>query len=264
MRTAGAGDPAAVRRVGSGWILPDPQLLPAGVAALATTRRGGVSTGRFASLNLGAGRAAQLSGDDPAAIAENRRRVQALLPSPPVWLMQVHGTAVHVADATAGPAAPVADAAVTRSRNVVLAVLTADCLPLVLADRDGVAVGIAHCGWRGVAAGVVENTVRALAIPPQRIVAWMGPAIGPDAFEVGADVRDAFMRIDAHDAAAFRAKGPGKWWADLYALARQRLVRCGVSAIAGGDHCTVTEADRFFSHRRDGDTGRLATFAWLR
>jgi YfiH family protein len=190
--------------------------------------------------------------------------VQALLPAPPRWLAQVHGTAVHVAQAAPAADLPIADAAITRERNVVLAVLTADCLPLVLVDREGTVVGIAHAGWRGVAAGIVERTIATMAIAPHRIVAWMGPAIGPATFEVGADVRDAFMATTPDDAAAFRAGRPGKWWADLYALARHRLARSGVMDVGGGDRCTVTEADHFFSHRRDGETGRMATFAWRR
>jgi len=257
-RTAAtAGQTATIARIAPAWPVP-----VEGIAAFATTRGGGISIGRFDSLNLGTGSAARPSGDDAAAVAENRRRVQVLLPAPPRWLAQVHGTVVHVAQAAPTADLPVADAAVTRDRNVVLAVLTADCLPLVLADREGTVVGIAHCGWRGMAAGVIERTVAAMAIAPRRIVAWMGPAIGPAAFEVGADVRDAFVAAAPDDAAAFRGGGTGKWWADLYALARHRLARSGVPDVGGGDRCTVTEADRFFSYRRDGETGRMATFAW--
>lgn len=254
-----AGHAATIARIAPAWPVP-----VAGIAAFATTRSGGVSSGRFDSLNLGTGSAARPSGDDAAAVAENRRRVQALLPALPRWLAQVHGTAVHVAQVAPTADPPMADAAVTRERNVVLAVLTADCLPLVLADREGAVVGIAHCGWRGVAAGIVERTIAAMALAPHRIVAWMGPAIGPAAFEVGADVRDVFVATAPDDAAAFRAGAPGQWWADLYALVRHRLARGGVQDVGGGDRCTVTEADRFFSYRRDGETGRMATFAWRR
>jgi len=249
---------SALPRIEPAWPVP-----VNGVAAFSTTREGGVSTGRYASLDLGAAGAARASAD-AAAVAENLRRVQALLPSPPRWLAQVHGATVHVAQSAFTAAPPVADAAVTRARNVVLAVLTADCLPLVLADRDGAVVGVAHGGWRGVAAGVVERTVEAMAVAPQRIVAWLGPAIGPERFEVGADVRAAFLAGAAENAVAFRPGRPGKWWADLYALARHRLLRCGVRDVGGGDRCTVSEADAFFSYRRDGETGRMATFAWLR
>ncbi len=254
-----SGQAATIVRIEPAWPVP-----VEGIEAFATTRTGGVSIGRFDSLNLGTGSAARPSGDDAAAVAENRRRVQALLPAPPRWLAQVHGTAVHVAQTAPAADLPVADAAVTRDRNVVLAVLTADCLPLVLADREGTVVGIAHGGWRGVAAGIVERTIAAMAIAPHRIVAWMGPAIGPTAFEVGADVRDAFVATAPDDAAAFRVGRPGKWRADLYALVRHRLARCGVHDVGGGDLCTVTEAERFFSYRRDGETGRIATFAWRR
>jgi len=253
----------ALRHAGRDWIVPDWPVAQR-VAAFATTRNGGVSTGRYASLNLGAAGAARTSGDAPAAVAENRARVRALLPAEPVWLAQVHGSAVHVADAPMPDAPPVADAAVTRTRNVVLAVQSADCLPVLLADRDGAAIAVAHAGWRGLAAGVVDNAVRALAVAPEHVVAWLGPAIGPDAFEVGADVRDAFVAADVRAVTAFHPKSPGKWWADLYALARQRLARCGVREVYGGGACTYAEPARFFSYRRDGETGRMAALLWLR
>ena len=265
MSTAAVADvvATALARDGQDWIVPR-WPVPAGVAVFSTTRNGGVSAGTYASLNLGATMARRRSGDDPLSVAQNRARVQVHLPSQPVWLDQVHGGAVHVATREGAATPPTADAAVTRERNVVLAVLTADCLPLVLADRGGSAVGIAHCGWRGLAAGVVENTLRTMALPAADVVAWMGPAIGPDAFEVGADVRDVFLMRDAADAGAFRPKGTAKWWADIYALARRRLLHAGVSDVHGGELCTVTDAQRFFSFRRDGETGRMATFAWRR
>ena len=253
----------ALRRAGYDWIVPD-WPVPARVAAVVTTRNGGVSTGRYASLNLGAASATRASGDAPDAVAGNRALVRALLPAEPTWLAQVHGTSVHAADASTLDAPPVADAAVTRTPDVVLAVQSADCLPVLLADREGAAIAIAHAGWRGLAAGVVDNAVRALAVAPERVVAWLGPAIGPDAFEVGADVRDAFVAADARTDAAFRPKGPDKWWADLYALARQRLARCGVRDVHGGGACTYSEPARFFSYRRDGDTGRMVALLWLR
>jgi purine-nucleoside/S-methyl-5'-thioadenosine phosphorylase / adenosine deaminase len=253
----------ALHRAGRDWIVPD-WPVSSRVEAVVTTRNGGVSTGRYASLNLGAASATRAFGDAPINVAENRARVRALLPAEPAWLAQVHGTSVHTAEAATPDVPPIADAAVTRTPNVVLAVQSADCLPVLLADRDGAAIGIAHAGWRGLAAGVVDNAVRALAVPPERVVAWLGPAIGPDAFEVGADVRDAFVAVDADADAAFRPKGPGKWRADLYALARQRLARCGVRDVHGGGACTYSEPARFFSYRRDGDTGRMAALLWLR
>jgi YfiH family protein len=253
----------ALARAGRDWIVPQ---WPVGdrVAAFVTTRNGGVSAGRYASLNLSAVSAARAEGDRKENVAENRARVRALLPDDPVWLRQVHGTSVHLADQTRLDVPPAADAAATRTANVVLAVQSADCLPVLLADRDGTAIAIAHAGWRGLAAGVVENAVRSLAIPPDRVVAWLGPAIGPDAFEVGADVRDAFVASDADVAAAFRQKAAGKWWADLPALARRRLARAGVRDVHGDAACTYAEPARFFSYRRDGETGRMAALLWLR
>jgi len=255
-----------LHRAGLDAIVPDWPVSPR-VSALVTTRHGGVSAGRYASLNLGAASVGRPGGDTPDAVRENRRRLRAVLPADPVWLAQVHGSVVHRADgadAQACAAPPVADAAVTRTPGVVLAVLTADCLPVLLADRDGSAIAVAHAGWRGLAAGVVENALRALDVPPSRVAAWLGPAIGPGAFEVGADVRDAFVGACADDAGAFAAKGNGKWLADLYALARARLARAGVPAVSGGGACTYRDAARFFSYRRDGATGRMAALAWLR
>lgn len=253
----------ALALAGRDWIVPQ---WPVGnrVAAFVTTRNGGVSAGRYASLNLSAASAARAEGDRKESVAENRARVRALLPAEPVWLHQVHGTSVHLADEAQLVVPPMADAAATRKVNVVLTVQSADCLPVLLADRDGTAIAIAHAGWRGLAAGVVENAVRALAIAPERVVAWLGPAIGPDAFEVGADVRDAFVASDAGAAAAFRPKAAGKWWADLHALARQHLARTGVHDVHGDAACTYAEPARFFSYRRDGETGRMAALLWLR
>ena len=252
----------ALRRAGHDWIVPD-WPVPARVAAVVTTRNGGVSAGRYASLNLGAASATRAGGDTPDAVAQNRARLRALLPAEPAWLAQVHGTAVHDADLPATDGPPIADAAVTRTPGVVLAVQSADCLPVLLADREGAAIAIAHAGWRGLAAGVVDNAVRALAIAPGRVVAWLGPAIGPDAFEVGADVRDAFVAADASADTAFRPTSHGKWLADLAALARQRLARCGVHDVHGGGVCTWSTPARFFSYRRDGETGRMAALLWL-
>ncbi|HYF60025.1 MAG TPA: peptidoglycan editing factor PgeF [Burkholderiaceae bacterium] len=238
------------------------------VRAFSTVRAGGVSAGPWGlegglagGLNLGAH-----VGDDPSAVAENRARLQAALPAPIRWLEQVHGTAVHDADRPAHEV-PVADAAVCSSGAVVLAVMTADCLPVLLADREGRAVALAHAGWRGLAAGVVEAAVAALrakAGERASIAAWLGPAIGPRAFEVGDEVRAAFCDGDARAARAFAADPvAGKWRADLCALARLRLADCGVEAVHGGDACTVSEPSRFYSHRRDRRTGRMASLVWL-
>ena len=188
---------------------------------------------------------------------------RAFLPSPPVWLDQVHGTTIAIIAGESRSTAPVADAAVTHDANVVLAVRTADCLPVLLSARDGRAVGIAHAGWRGLAHGVIENTVIAMRIPPSEIAAWFGPAIGPDAFEVGNDVFAAFTESDGAAAACFRPARPGKWHADLYALARQRLERAGVHAVFGGGFCTYSDPERFYSYRRARETGRMAAFLWI-
>jgi polyphenol oxidase len=224
-----------------------------------TTRAGGVSRGSLASLNLAAHVA-----DDPAAVAANRARLRADLglPAEPLWLRQVHGAEVAVHDGTR--LEPEADAAVCFAPGRVLAVLTADCLPVALASRDGGRLGLAHAGWRGLVAGVLERTVAALGVPGGELVAWLGPAIGPAAFEVGAEVRAAFVAIDPAAAAAFAANERGHWQADLYALARLRLARLGVTAVAGGGECTFRDAVRFYSHRRDPRGGRMATLLWRR
>lgn len=234
---------------------------PAGpLRAAATTRRGGLGVGRFATCNLGA-----RTRDDPATVAANRARVaRALdLPGEPRWLRQVHGATVVELGAERADL-PEADAAWTGERGVVLAVLTADCLPVVLGDPGGGAVAVAHAGWRGLAAGVLEAAVGALPVPADRLRAWLGPAIGPRAFEVGPEVRAAFVDADPGAAAAFRPGAGDRWHADLHALARRRLGALGVTAVHGARHCTHAEPARFFSHRRDGpDTGRMATLAWL-
>jgi polyphenol oxidase len=230
---------------------------PAGVRAAMTTRTGGASRGAYASLNL-----ATHVGDAPSDVAENRRRLRdaLALPQEPAWLEQVHGTAVAVLpEAKAGPA----DAAVTFERGTVCAVLVADCLPVFLASRAGDRVGIAHAGWRGLAAGVVEATVAALDCAPGEIVAWLGPSIGPAAFEVGGEVRDAFLARDPGADGAFRPGRAGRLLADLPALARRRLAAAGVASVHGGDACTHADPARFFSYRRDGQTGRMAALAWL-
>lgn len=241
--------------VAADWIEPE---WPAArhVRALVTTRQGGVSRAPYANLNLGT-----RVGDDPDAVRENRARVRARVPSEPMWLRQVHGVDVVQADRIVGE--PVADAAFTGAPEVVCAIQVADCLPVLLCDRRGTRVAAAHAGWRGLAAGVVERTVAALELPPADLMAWLGPAIGPTAFEVGADVFDAFTGVAPESAAAFRPLQDGKWLADLFALARGRLARAGVQEVFGGGLCTFTDSARFFSHRRDRTTGRQAAFIWL-
>ncbi len=237
------------------WLLQPDWPAPASVRAAVTTRRGGVSTGPHASLNLAAH-----VGDDPAAVAENRRRVATALglPAEPAWLQQVHGTTV----ARDGSAA-MADASIATGPGRVCVVLTADCLPVLFAQGDGDCVGVAHAGWRGLAAGVLEATIAALGVPPHSLLAWLGPAIGADAFEVGDEVRAAFTSGDPGAATHFRAGRAGRWQADLEGLARRRLAAAGVTAIHGGGLCTFSDAARFYSYRRDGATGRMATMVWL-
>ena len=238
----------------SQWLVPD-WPAPANVRAFVTTREGGVSEGEFASMNLGIA-----SGDDPARVHRNRDILRTHLPSDAPWLRQVHGTQVVDLDRDADRTA---DACITRTPGRTAGVLTADCMPLLLGDVRGRVVGVAHAGWRGMAAGVIESTVRALAVPPDEVVAWMGPTIGPDAFEVGAEVREAFVATDTAAGDAFRPHVPGKFMADLYTLARRRLARAGVTRIHGGGFCTFHERDRFFSYRRVKASGRMGTFIWI-
>ena len=237
---------------------------PARVRAAFTLRGGGVSAPPYDSLNLGAA-----IGDREHAVAENRQRVrQALdMPEEPVWLRQVHGTDVLEPD-TAGDDSrtcddPVADAIVTAQRGRVCAVRVADCMPVLFAAHDASVVGAAHAGWRGMAAGVLESTVRKLDVPPASLLAWLGPAIGPANFEVGEEVRQAFTAIDADAQTSFSRNSRGRWQCDLYALARRRLSAIGVERIYGGGWCTYGDATRFFSYRRDGQCGRMAAFIWL-
>jgi len=240
----------------AGWTVP------AGVRGGTSLRGGdGLSPPPFDRLNLGL-----RCGDDPALAQANRERLAdwLQLPSAPHWLDQVHGTAVvRVHAAPAGGPEPVADAAVTATPGVVLAILSADCLPVLFAARDGREIGAAHAGWRGLAAGVLEATVSAMETPATDLVAWLGPAAGPQAYEIGAEVRDAFLAHDPAAAAAFVATRPGHWRVDLYALARQRLAAAGVRQVQGGRECTISDPGRYYSHRRDGRSGRLATLAWL-
>jgi len=237
------------------WIVPD-WPAPAAVRALITTRHGGVSRGACSSLNL-----AMHVGDDPMAVAENRARLRRHLPDEPLWLDQVHGVAVVWADQAQQGAR--ADGSVTRRRGTVCAVMTADCLPLLLCDAAGSVVGIAHAGWRGLAAGVIEATVRAMGQGGGELLAYLGPAIGPASFEVGAEVRAAFLAHDARASAAFVPAGEEKFRADIYQLARQRLADAGVRAVFGGGADTCAEAQRFFSFRRDRASGRMASLIWL-
>ena len=228
---------------------------PAHVHALVTTRAGGVSSGPYASLNLGL-----RTDDDPAAVAENRARLQQLLPQAPRWLAQVHGSTVVDADQLTD--VPPADASVARLPGTVCAIMIADCLPVLLTDTAGTCVGAAHAGWRGLAGGVIANTIARLPAAPADLMAWIGPGIGPAAFEVGDDVLEAFCAIAPERRAAFRPHKPGKWLCDLPALARDALRRAGVTRIHGGDLCTYTDPQRFYSYRRDGVTGRMTALIW--
>jgi YfiH family protein len=230
---------------------------PPGVRAAFTLRTGGASVAPYDSLNLGVG-----LGDSQQAVAENWRRVGRALgmPGEPVWLHQVHGTEVVDLDQVSGVELPTADAAVSSRR--VCAIKVADCMPVLFAARDGSAVGAAHAGWRGMAGGVLEATVRALRVAPSSLLAWMGPAIGPERFEVGDDVRTAFTMKDAGAQVAFVRNERGRWQCDLYALARRKLTALGVQEIYGGGWCTYTDATRFFSYRRDGECGRMAALIW--
>jgi YfiH family protein len=239
-------------------IIPDWNVPPQ-VHALVTTRVGGVSRGAHASLNLGL-----RCGDEVEAVLENRRRLQAVLPAAPIWLRQAHGCGVLVASpAQACAVEQQADACIATRPGAVCAVLVADCLPVLLAEEGGAAVGVAHAGWRGLASGVLEAAVAAFPCAPSRLVAWLGPAIGPRVYEVGDEVRAVFVAHDATAASAFAPTRPGHWLADLYALARRRLARCGVTRVAGGEFCTYSEPARFYSYRRDRVTGRMAALIWL-
>lgn len=249
---------------------PDWVGMPAHVRAFSTMRAGGVSLPPYddghgqGGLNLG-----DHVGDAPAAVKANRRLVRDVLPADVTWLSQVHGTIV--CDAAASADKIQADASSTAQKNVVCAVMTADCLPVLLSDRDGKVVAAAHAGWRGLAAGVLENTVtRMRASGAGEIIAWLGPAIGPSQFEVGEDVLRAFLplleNVGGVSSSAYfmpHERAAGKYYADIYALARAVLARAGVQKVYGGNYCTATEKDKFYSYRRDGVTGRMASFIWL-
>jgi YfiH family protein len=233
---------------------------PQGVRVLSTLRGeagSGASQAPYACFNLG-----DHVGDAPVAVAENRRRLKvgAALPGEPSWLSQVHGVTVVDLDSAQAPAP--ADAAVARGAGKVCAILTADCLPIVFTTDSGDRVAAAHAGWRGLAAGVIEATVRAMGVPRASLMAWLGPAIGPQHFEVGAEVRDALVSGDAQAVEAFESNARGRFMADLWMLARRRLGALGVTRIYGGGECTFTHANRYYSHRREGITGRQATLIW--
>ena len=234
--------------------------VPAVIRAAFTLRTGGVSEPPFDDFNIAAH-----VGDDPRAVAENRRRLRHRLelPAEPVWLEQVHGQRVIDLDrqTSCGSLGP-ADGAVTRTAGSVCAVQVADCMPVLLAARDGSAVGAAHAGWRGLAGGVLEAAVRAMNTPGGELLAWLGPAIGQRHFEVGEEVRAAFLAADAGASVAFSANDRGRWQCDLYALARRRLAALGVNAIHGDSWCTFADRGRFFSYRRDGRCGRMAALIW--
>jgi hypothetical protein len=252
------------------WLQPEWPAIP-GVQALSATRGGGVSAAPYASLNLGAHVA-----DDAAAVQENRRRLRAVasLPAEPVWLTQVHGIAVADLDAAdlaaVGSKGLTADAAVTSRKGRVCAVLTADCLPLLLASEEGTAVAAVHAGWRGLAGGVIESALASMRtkVGAARIHAWLGPAISSAHFEVGEEVRAGFIAHDAGAGSAFTANASGRWQCDLYQLAHRRLQAQGVTSISGGGLCTYADEHRFYSHRRDvqhrglAGTGRMATLIW--
>jgi hypothetical protein len=237
------------------YIYPD-WPAPAQVQALSTLRAEGVSTGVYRGLNLGTH-----VGDSPIDVAQNRYLLREDLPSEPKWLAQAHGTTVAYADNL--HELVTADAAIANKGNTVCTVMTADCLPVLFCAQDGSVVGAAHAGWRGLLAGVLEETVAAMACPAADIMAWMGPAIGATAFEVGGEVRAAFVADMPSAASAFRGVGSNKWMADIYALARLRLKQIGVTQVYGGDFCTYSDAERFYSYRRDGVTGRMASLIWI-
>lgn len=245
------------------WIMAD-WPAPPGVYA-GTTLRGddvelGFSQPPFHGFNL-----ADHVGDDPSAVADNRQTLirQLSLPQDSVWLQQVHGTRVVDAAKTADKLVQ-ADAAFTTQAGVICAVLTADCLPILLCDRQGKRVAALHAGWRGLAAGVIEATLKAMQTPGQELMAWLGPAIGPEAYEVGDEVRQAFVQHDATAANAFAtATRPGYWYMDIYQLARQRLAAKGVTSVYGGAYCTFSDPSRFYSYRRDGKCGRMASLVWI-
>ncbi|TDJ33412.1 MAG: peptidoglycan editing factor PgeF [Gammaproteobacteria bacterium] len=246
-----------VRKVRVPLIVPDWKA-PFRVRAVTTTRAGGVSEGDWARFNL-----ATHVGDNEVAVIENRRRLRVVLglPEEPCWLKQAHTN--RVLALPRDDTDQEADAAITDEPGVICAVLTADCVPVLLCDDEGGQVAVIHAGWRGIASGVVEATVAAFSVAPGHLLAWMGPAIGSEAYEVGAEVREALLVGDPAASGAFQPALAGCWRANLYALVGRRLMRAGVTRVHGGTHCAFTDERRFFSHRRDGTTGRQATLIWL-
>lgn len=237
------------------WIVPD-WPAPARVKAFVTTRSGGVSRAPFASLNF-----ADHVGDRVEDVVANRALLSDYLPAAPVWLRQVHGT--HVVAAERAESGVEADAAHTATPGVVCAILTADCLPVLICDRNGSHVAAVHAGWRGLSQSVIERAIVAMRVPRPELMVFLGPAIGPTRYEVGDDVRDVFVNDDESALTAFLPTANGKWFANLYELAQLRLRRLGIDDIYGGDCCTFDDAERFFSFRRDGQTGRMAALIWL-
>lgn len=231
---------------------------PNNVKCVVTTRAGGVSVGAYQGLNLG-----DHVGDDPNAVAENRKRLEECIAVKPIWLQQVHGVNVVEASECNQGASPVADGIVCRQQGLACAIMTADCLPILLCDKKGSVVAAAHAGWRGLADGVIEATIDAMSVAPEELYAYLGPAIGPSAFEVGGDVFNAFVNADERARSAFASCGEDKWLADIYALARMRLRAYGVAEICGGGYCTVSESENFYSYRRDRTTGRMASLIWI-
>lgn len=245
-------------------IIPDWPIAPSNIGAMSTTRKGGVSHGPYddgaggGGLNLGTH-----VDDDLECVTKNRQLLRTLLPSEPAWLSQVHGSVVL--DAAISDNVPKADASIATRAGVVCVIQTADCLPVLFCDLQGRVVGAAHAGWRGLAHGVLENTVACMRnAGAAEIIAWLGPAIGPKCFEVGQDVFDAFVTRDPRMRSAFQAHAEGKYLADIYALARIVLLDTGVVEVFGGGLCTVSEKDRFYSYRRDRVTGRMASLIWLK
>lgn len=228
---------------------------PANVKAIQTTRRGGLSVKPYDTLNLGSH-----VQDNSVTVAQNRQLLSHYLPSEPVWLNQVHG--IEVVDAAQCTCVPEADAAFARQRSVVCVTMTADCLPVLLCDKQGTVVAAVHAGWRSLCDGVIETTVKKMQASPADLMAWLGPAIGPQAFEVGGEVKAAFVAKDAQSEIAFISHGD-KWLGNLYLIAKQRLANVGVSAVYGGEECTYSQPEKYFSFRRDGITGRMASLIWL-
>lgn len=230
---------------------------PAHVKAIQTTRLGGVSAAPYQSLNLG-----DHVKDNPHHVAHNRQLLNTFVPSVPVWLNQVHG--VRVIDAALSSCVESADASFSTKKNVVCVTMTADCLPVFLCDKAGTVVAAVHAGWRSLCDGVIEQTIKSMPVEASELMAWLGPAIGPEAFEIGGEVRAQFIAQDAQAESAFKPKAnTDKWLGDLYSIAKQRLANMGVPAVYGEPNCTYSNPDKFFSFRRDGDTGRMASLIWL-